>query len=94
MDMNIATADEYGREKEILRTLVEEANQILSEKQKEQFKVANASWDMFIDASVELEGLEFEGGSIRPTIENGASTRLTKERQAQIRNLIEFIRVV
>lgn len=94
MDMNIATADEYGKEREKLHTLIEETIQILSEKQKEKFEMANASWNRFLDASVELEGLEFEGGSMRPAIENVASTRLTKERQAQIRNLIEFKSVV
>ena len=94
MDMNIASADDCAREKEILENLIEEARELLSEEQKEQFKIANAAWNKFLEASVEMEGLEYEGGSMQPIIENLARTGLTKQRQVQIRGLIKYTREV
>ncbi len=39
---------------------------------------------VFLKNSVEIEGLQYEGGTIRPTIENSTATRLTKDRSEQL----------
>ncbi len=92
--INIATAEECARETGILDDLIEEANAVLSVKQRKQFKIANTAWGQMLEASVKAEGLEYETGSMRPQVENIARTRLTKERQTQIRNMIADMRVV
>ena len=90
-DMNLASHEEYQREKALLDALLEKVSEVLSEKQKEKFHVANRAWDSFVEASIEIEGLQHEGGSIRPTIENGAATKLVRERKKQIEELLTFL---
>ena len=93
-EMNKSSADDYAREKAILENLVLEAKQVLSEKQRTHLEIANTAWQKFLDASVEIEGLEYEDGSIRPTIENVAAQRFTKERQKHLRDLIAHVTAV
>jgi len=64
---------------------------LIADKQIPKFREANKAWEMFFQASVEVEGLQYEGGSIRPTIENSAAARLTKERSVQVSKLIDRI---
>lgn len=90
-DMNVDSAKGYKKEQEILYSLIPQVENILSEKQQLKFKEANKAWGEFFKASVKIEGLQYEGGSIRPTIENSAATRMTKERVKQVSNLLESI---
>ncbi len=90
-DMNITSAGEYKKEKEHLDSLLSHVESLLSDKQVPRFKVANKAWEAFFEASVEVEGLQYEGGSIRPTIENSAAARLTQERSAQVSKLIDLL---
>ena len=92
MDINAEAANDYSGQKGILDELIGEAKEILSEKQRERFDIANAAWDKFLEASAELEGLEWEDGSMQPTVENLTRTDLTKERQVQIRKLIKQVK--
>lgn len=91
-EMNIASAGEYKKEKEHLYLLFSQVESLLSDKQIPKFKEANKAWEAFFEASVEVEGLQYEGGSIRPTIENSAAARLTRERSAQVSKLIDLLK--
>jgi uncharacterized protein YecT (DUF1311 family) len=90
-DMNIASAGEYRKEKEHLDVLLSRVESLLSDKQVPRFNEANKAWEAFSEASVEVEGLQYEGGSIRPTVENSAATRLTRERSAQVSKLVDLL---
>ena len=87
-EMNRAAASERNSEKAILGKLILEAENVLSPEQRRQLGIANTAWEGFLNASVEIEGLFYKGGSIRPTIEAGAATQLTAQRQKHIRELI------
>lgn len=90
-DMNIASTGEYKKEKEHLNSLLSQVATLLSDKQVPRFEEANRAWEAFFKASVKVEGLQYEGGSIRPTIENSAAARLTKERSEQVSKLIDLL---
>lgn len=90
VEMTMASAEDCRKEREILGVLLVEANALLSDKQEEQMLVANEAWDKFVGASVTLEGLEFEGGTIRPQVEYMAEARFAKERQHHLRRVIEL----
>lgn len=90
-DMNIASAGDYKKEREHLDSLLSQVASLLTDKQVPKFREANKAWEAFFKDSVEVEGLEYEEGSIRPTIENSAATRLTKERSEQVSKLIDLL---
>ncbi len=79
-EINIASAKEYEKEKLKLDGLIAKATSYLNPKQAERFRTAVEAWQTFCQASVQVEGLSYEGGSIRPTIENSAAALLTRER--------------
>jgi len=90
-DMNIASAEDYRKERDYLDSLISEVTSLLTDKQISSFEEANKAWEVFLRNSVEIEGLQYEGGSIRPTIENSAAARLTKERSEQLSKLINLL---
>ena len=90
-DMNIASNEDYEMEREGLALLVESICAALSGKQKERFAAANEAWETFLDASVEIESLEYEGGSIRPTVAALAAKRLVSDRKTQLERLLDFL---
>ena len=90
-DMNIASYEDHKREKGELDCLLAKLDDILSDKQKEKFRDANEAWNTFVNASVEIEGLQYEGGTIRPMIESHAATQLLKERKEQIKELLTYL---
>ena len=90
-DINLASYEDYQREKALLDALLGKVTEVLSGKQKEKFRDANKAWESFVKASIEIEGLEYEGGSIRPNIEHGAATRFVRERKRQIEKLLNSL---
>ena len=87
-DMNIASHEDYKKERNSLDLLLETIAAVLSDKRKERFAAANKAWESFLEASVEIDGLEYEGGSIRPTVEALAATQLARERRTQLEELL------
>ena len=90
-DMNIASHEDYKKEREGLDLLVETIDAALSGERKERFATANAAWESFREASVEVEGLAYEGGSMRPTIAALAATQLVSDRKIQLERLLAFV---
>jgi uncharacterized protein YecT (DUF1311 family) len=90
-DMNITSAGDYKKERDHLDSLLSQVSTLLTDKQIPKFTEANKAWEVFFRNSVEIEGLQYEGGSIRPTIENSAAARLTKERSEQVSKLINHL---
>lgn len=88
-DMNIQSYQDYEKEKARLDDLTVKVADCLNDKQKKELKIAVDAWREFLKASVELEGLKYEGGSIRPTIENGAAAQLTRDRIVQMERLLK-----
>ncbi|MDE0083882.1 MAG: hypothetical protein OXT72_14670 [Gammaproteobacteria bacterium] len=86
--MNIASYEDYEKEREGLDLLVETITSVLSNGQKERFTVANEAWKTFLDASVEIDGLQYEGGTMRPTVEALVAKRLVRDRKAQLKELL------
>ena len=90
-DMNLESYEDYQRERELLDSLLGRVTEVLSGKQREKFHDANKAWESFVEASIAIEGLEYEGGSIRPTIVNLAATRFVRERKRQIEELLKSL---
>ncbi len=91
-DINVAAANDYLHEKAILDNQLLEINQELSNKQRALLEIANAAWETFVEVSVEIEGLQYEGGTIRPTIENSAAAQFTRERQQHLKDLVTLVK--
>ena len=90
-DMNITSYEDFQKEKNLLDSATANVLRLLSDKQKDKFHEANGAWEVFMKASIDIEKLEFEGGSISPTIANLAATRLTQHRKEQTEELINFL---
>lgn len=91
-DMNIDSAEDYKKEREYFESFLAEVTGLLNEKQIPLFEEANKSWEVLLKNSVEIEGLQYEGGTIRPTIENSAAARLTKERSEQLSKMKNILK--
>lgn len=89
--MNQSTAEQYRKNREEMDALLNDLRSILQPNQIAELNTANAAWDDYLKAIVTVEGLGYEGGSIRPMIEGGAMARLTQQRSSQIIELIEAI---
>jgi hypothetical protein len=92
-DMNIASFKDYEEERKHLDSLLSQVPSLLNKKQILKFRKANKLWELFLKTSVEIEGLRYEGGSIRPTIENLCAASLIKERSKEILRFIESLRI-
>lgn len=90
-DMNEASYADYEKEKAGMDVLVKSISDVLTSKQNEQFVVANKAWETFFSASVEIEALSYEGGSIMPTIANLAAVKLVQDRKIQLERLLDFV---
>ena len=90
-DMNIASHEDYKKEREGLDLLIETIDAALSGERRERFAAANEAWESFLGASVEVEGLAYEGGSMRPTIAALAATQLVSDRKTQLERLLAFV---
>ena len=90
-DMNQASYADYEREKVGMDALIQSISVVLSSKQNAQFVVANKAWQKLFKASVDIEALAYEGGSIMPTIANLASVQLVRDRKVQLERLLDFL---
>ena len=90
-DMNESSYSDYQREKAGMDDLIGSISNILSNKQYDQFAVANKAWATFFKASVDVEALAYEGGSIMPTIANIAAAQLVHDRKLQLDRLLDLL---
>ena len=91
LDMNVTSGKEYREERAKLDGLLADLAARVSGKQATKIEEANAAWEAYFEAAVEAEGLTYEGGSIRPMIQNLAAARLVRDRAKQVTELIESI---
>ena len=89
-DINVASHEDYERERKDLDLLVETISEALSGEQKRRFAAANAAWDKFLVSSAEVEGLAYDGGTMQPTVYALAATRFVRDRKIQLENLLAF----
>ena len=90
-DMNIDMAKKCDVERKKLDTLIQRVLEYLTTKQTAEFLKANKAWEEFLLASAHVEGLQYEGGTIRPLIEGGAILTLLKERIQNLESLVETV---
>ena len=90
-DINIQTHNDYTSEQENLDSLIQKLETLLSEKQLKCLVKANDFWKKYLEATVEIEGLQFEGGTMRPSIENKAAQKLLISRRKYIEQLLKYI---
>lgn len=90
-EMNECSAIEYQKEKEHLNELNQKLLESLEEDRKAKYGEVTRAWEKFLELSVELEGLPYGRGTIRPTIVNSAAARMIRERADQITRLIDLL---
>jgi uncharacterized protein YecT (DUF1311 family) len=87
--MNEDAAHRAQAAEDDVHELLSEAPHRLEEGKLEFLGTVQKKWQAYRDAQAELEGLAFEGGSMRPLIESGAREALARSRVADIRRLFE-----
>ena len=90
-DMNIDITKKCNAERQKLDILIQRVLKRLTGKQTTEFLKANKAWEEFLLASAHVEGLQYEGGTIRPLIEGGAILALLKERIQNLESLVETV---
>lgn len=90
-EMNVRSAEEYQKEKAKLEQLNQKVLGLLESEHKAKYENIHKAWERFIALSVELEGMEYGRGTIRPTIENRAAARMSRERADQVVQLIDML---
>lgn len=89
--MNIDITEKCNTEREKLNVLIQKVLERLTDKQTIEFLKANKAWDEFLSASAKVEGLQYEGGTIRPLIAGTAILPLLKERIQNLESLMERV---
>lgn len=90
-DMNIDITKKCDVEREKLDVLIQEVSKRLTENQTKEFLKANKAWKEFLFASAHVEGLQYEGGTIRPLVEGNVILGFLKERIKNLESLAERV---
>lgn len=89
LEMNACAANEYQREDAKLNEYYKELAGKLGPSEKERLKAAQRAWIKFRDLQCELEASRYEGGSIRPLVRSSCLAQVTKQRNEDLRRMIE-----
>ena len=89
LDMNFLSADMYSVWDDYLNELWQYLVKSLPEDRMEALKEEQIKWIANKEARIEEVGKEYEGGSIRPLIENTEAADMTKERVGELMEYIE-----
>jgi uncharacterized protein YecT (DUF1311 family) len=89
-DMNRVSYEEFQAEQQRLREINNALLEKLDANRKKQYEIVNKAWEEFLRLSVEFSGMEFPGGSIRPTIENSEAAEMTRRRIEEVKALVKF----
>ena len=89
LEMNACAANEYQRDDAKLNEYYKELAEKLGPSEKERLKAAQRAWIKFRDLQCELEASRYEGGSIRPLVRSSCLAQVTKQRNEDLRRMIE-----
>jgi uncharacterized protein YecT (DUF1311 family) len=87
--MNACAANEYQREDAKLNEYYKALAGKLGPSEKERLKAAQRAWIKFRDLQCELEASRYEGGSIQPLVRSSCLAQVTKQRNEDLRRMIE-----
>lgn len=89
IDMNACAFKDYQSADAELNAIYKQARNRLSEAGRIALRDAQRAWIKFRDNDCEAAGSQYQGGSIRPLVVNNCLERLTRERTAGLRFLLE-----
>jgi uncharacterized protein YecT (DUF1311 family) len=89
LEMNACAANEYQRDDAKLNEYYKELAEKLGPSEKERLKAAQRAWIKFRDLQCEFEASRYEGGSIQPLVRSSCLAQVTKQRNEDLRRMIE-----
>ena len=89
LEMNVCWAQEYQREDTKLNKNYKELVGKLGPSGKQRLKAVQLSWIKFRDLQCDFEASKYDGGSIQPLVRSSCLTRMTKQRNKDLRIMIE-----
>ena len=89
VEMNQCAAIAYREADAELNAIYKPARSRLPESGASALRDAQHAWITYRDKACEAEGSQYEGGSIQPLVVNNCLTRLTRERVAGLKILME-----
>jgi uncharacterized protein YecT (DUF1311 family) len=89
LEMNACAANEYQRDDAKLNEYYKELAEKLGPSEKERLKAAQRAWIKFRDLQCEFEASRYEGGSIQPLVRSSCLAQVTKQRNVDLRRMIE-----
>lgn len=89
VEMNMTSAEIYKLWDDELNRVWGYITQTFPEDMMEQIRAEQRAWIAERDAAIAEEGAEYEGGSIRPLIENDKGAELTRERTYELVNILK-----
>lgn len=89
LDINVCSDKEYKREDAALNNIYKQLVRELGPSAKNQLKAAQLAWIKFRDLQCEYEASRYEGGSMQPYVHSRCLTEVTKQRNKDLRAMIE-----
>jgi len=89
LEMNVCSAQQYRLEDAKLNKNYKELVRKLDPSEKQRLKAVQLSWIKFRDLQCEFEASKYEGGSIQPLVRSSCLTQMTKQRNKDLRAMIE-----
>jgi len=89
LEMNACAAKEYQSEDAKLNKYYKELIRKVGASEKQKLKATQRAWIKFRDLQCELEASNYEGGSIQPLIRSSCLAQVTKQRNEDLRRMIE-----
>jgi uncharacterized protein YecT (DUF1311 family) len=87
-DMNVEAAQEAAKAASEMDEVISAISKFLSAERKLEFDQAHKAWETYRSGMANFEANEFAGGTIRPTIFQGALARLTRARTEGLRSVL------
>jgi uncharacterized protein YecT (DUF1311 family) len=89
IEMNACAAKQYQREDVRLNKYYKDLVGKLGPSEKERLKAAQRAWIKFRDLQCEFEESRYEGGSIQPLVRSICLAQVTKQRNEDLRRMIQ-----
>lgn len=88
VELNLTSGEMYHLWDDELNSIWSRLKETLDEAEMEDLLIEQREWIAYKESEVEAEGAEYEGGSMRPLVENDLAAELTKQRVYELAELL------
>jgi uncharacterized protein YecT (DUF1311 family) len=91
MEMNQCAALDLAKATDEINATYSDFRRRLPKSRQEDIKKVQLAWITYKDRNCRLESMQAEGGSLQPLIRDVCLTRLTEERNTELKELVRLL---